>query len=746
MFIMLRYILIFLILCLTGYASKAQLNADFTIQNQLATYCHPEDLTFVSTTTGGTPPYSYDWNFGVAPGTQANTQTAYYLYFNCGNYTVTLNVTDAAGQTSTKTQTVIINCSPFGQFGMNDTVVCVGQKVGFKDFSFTYYQACTYSWNFDDPLSGISNESTAQDPYHEFYIPGSYEVMMVVTSPAGCPDTVYNTVTVLPTPSVTVDTNITICPGTTAVLNASGATQYQWEPSIGLSNTFLATTLASPTVTTTYTVTTGSLGGCQAMDSIVVTVSLTGTADAGDNKMICTGGDVELEASGMTSCTWSPAIGLNTTTGFNVMANPLSTTVYFASGPDLNGCQITDSVVVYILPLPTANAGADLTICDGEKAELYGSGGNSFSWEPALEIENNTSYHGTASPSVNATYTLTVSNGGTCISTDTVVVTVLSKPVINVIANPFVCPGSSVQLQANGAVSYQWQADPTLSQSAISNPIASPVAQTTYVVTGFGNNGCKDTAQIIIYQKPPVELTAMPGGSVCPGSDIQLFAEGATSYEWYPSTGLDNPFIPTPIASPPYSITYKVKGSDGCTSDSTYVQVTIIDDPGVKAADDQQTFANNPVSISAEGTGSFTWSPPQYVDCSTCQNTTATVNETTTFIVTNYNDAGCKTEDTLVVYVGCNADLIFIPNAFTPNGDGKNERFYIRTQGLRQLNYFKIYSRTGQCVFETNTVSDGWDGSYNGYKLPPGVFSYFVEVICSDNQKIVLTGNVTLIR
>ncbi len=740
-----NYHLIFLI-CLTGFSARAQLTADFTIQNQSSTYCHPEDLTFVSTTTGGSTPYSFSWNFGITPGIQANTPTAYYIYFNCGNYTVTLTVTDANGQTSVKTQTITINCSPFGQFGMSDTIACTGKKVGFKDYSYTYFQTCTYSWNFDDPSSGLANHSTAQNPDHVFNLPGTYNVMMVVISPAGCPDTVYNEVTVLPTPTLTAGPNVTICPGATTELNASGATQYYWQPSTGLSNTFLATTYATPSATITYTVTTGSLGGCQAKDSIVVSISPTGTADAGPNKMICVGSSVDLEATGMTSCTWSPSTGLSATNTFSVSADPSATTVYYVSGPDLNGCQVTDSVVVYILSPPTADAGPDLTICTGEKADLIGSGGNSFQWQPAMEVTNPNSYQGTVSPSQTSTYTLTVSNGGTCISTDLVVVTVLPKPDVISTGHKSICPGGSVQLGASGAASYQWNSDPSLNQLNIPNPTASPLQPTTYTVTGIAANGCKDTAQVIVYHKLPVELIALPGGTVCPGADLQLFAEGALSYEWIPATGLDNPYIPSPVTSPPYSITYKVKGTDGCTSDSSYVQVTVNDEPAVDAGSDKQTFAGNPVEISAEGTGTFSWSPQELVDCPTCQTTNATVSVTTTFVVSNFNDAGCKTEDTLVVHVGCNSDLIFIPNAFSPNGDGKNERFYIRTKGLKHFNYFKIYTRTGQCVFETNDSSNGWNGTFNGILLPPGVFSYFAEVICSDNQKIELTGNITLIR
>jgi gliding motility-associated-like protein len=547
-------------------------------------------------------------------------------------------------------------------------------------------------------------------------------------------------------PNLTVGPNVSICPGSTSVLNASGATQYHWQPSTGLSNTFLATTIASPSVTTTYTVTTGSLGGCQAMDSIIVSISPTGTADAGPDKMTCIGGSVDLQATGMTACTWTPATGLSATNTFSITANPSATTVYYVTGPDLNGCQITDSVVVYILPPPVANAGPDLTICSGDNADLIGSGGNSFHWEPAIAVTNANSYHGTSSPLQSTTYTLTVSNGGTCISTDSMVVTVLPKPNVISTGNKSICPGGSVQLGASGAVSYQWNTDPSLSILNIPNPTASPSQQTTYTVTGTDANGCKDTAQVIVYHKLPVEVKALPGGTVCPGTDLQLFAEGALSYEWIPSTGLDNPYIPSPVASPPYSITYKVKGTDGCTTDSTYVQVTVNNAPGVIAGADKQTFANNPVEITAQGTGTFLWSPQELVDCATCQTTNATVSETTTFVVTNYNDAGCKTEDTIVVYVGCSNDLIYVPNAFSPNGDGKNERFYIRTKGLKHFNYFKIYTRTGQCVFETNDVANGWDGTFNGLKLPPGVFSYYAEVVCSDNQKIQLTGNVTLIR
>ncbi|HZG01420.1 MAG TPA: gliding motility-associated C-terminal domain-containing protein, partial [Chitinophagales bacterium] len=246
--------------------------------------------------------------------------------------------------------------------------------------------------------------------------------------------------------------------------------------------------------------------------------------------------------------------------------------------------------------------------------------------------------------------------------------------------------------------------------------------------------------------KIPDDIKVQPGATICAGEQVQLSASGMIAYEWMPNNGLDNPFVPEPFCLPPYSITYKVKGFDGCYYDSAFVEVKINDAEPVDAGSDLQTFANNPVQLQAAGLGSFTWFPAEGLSCVACSDPMATVANTTTYVVSNYNPDGCRTDDTVVVHVSCAESLVFVPNAFTPNGDGKNERFYVRTKGLKNLDFFRVFTRTGELVFETTNADEGWDGTFKGCALPPGVFSYNVLATCAEDGKIEFNGNVTLIR
>ncbi|MFN6389819.1 MAG: gliding motility-associated C-terminal domain-containing protein, partial [Bacteroidota bacterium] len=108
--------------------------------------------------------------------------------------------------------------------------------------------------------------------------------------------------------------------------------------------------------------------------------------------------------------------------------------------------------------------------------------------------------------------------------------------------------------------------------------------------------------------------------------------------------------------------------------------------------------------------------------------------------------SGCRSEEQVRLDFLCSEDGIYVPNAFTPNGDGKNDVFRIRGYGVEYISIFRVYSRWGELMFETTDISQGWDGTYKGELQFPAVYVYYIEGVCTNNQKIVKQGNVTLIR
>jgi gliding motility-associated-like protein len=216
--------------------------------------------------------------------------------------------------------------------------------------------------------------------------------------------------------------------------------------------------------------------------------------------------------------------------------------------------------------------------------------------------------------------------------------------------------------------------------------------------------------------------------------------------------------VPNPVATPPFTISYTANVTNVvCPYATSSVTINVIPEVPVTAtAVPTLILQNSQSNISAQfqgpGTVNYTWAPPDDLDCPTCQNTIAHPMVTTTYTVTvDYTVAGvtCTTIDTVTIKVidKCDpAQLLYIPNTFTPNDDGVNDIFKIRSFVIDELHYFRIYNRWGELMFETKDVNQGWDGTFRGQKLNSGVYVYTAEVVCVNGDVVFLKGNITLLR
>ena len=115
------------------------------------------------------------------------------------------------------------------------------------------------------------------------------------------------------------------------------------------------------------------------------------------------------------------------------------------------------------------------------------------------------------------------------------------------------------------------------------------------------------------------------------------------------------------------------------------------------------------------------------------------------------NSEGCSATDTISISLKCSGSVVFIPNTFTPDGDGLNDIFYPRGRGIKRVNYFRVFNRWGELIFEQKNfnIDDrtrGWDGRFNGKYLPPDVFVYTTEMVCDNNETFLLKGTIMIIR
>ncbi|MCK4699451.1 MAG: hypothetical protein KAT38_03935, partial [Bacteroidales bacterium] len=340
-------------------------------------------------------------------------------------------------------------------------------------------------------------------------------------------------------PTANAGQDVSLCSGEESKLNASGGVTYSWSPETGLSNSNIADPIVSPTTTTLYTLTIMDINGCSNQDIVKVTVNPLPEAEAGEDITINYGSDTVLNASGGIFYSWNPATGLSNSSISNPIASPVATTTYFVSVTDSKGCQNTDSIKITVLPGDFANAGSDDSICLGESIDLSASGGISYSWSPTNGLNDPNISNPIASPTITTTYTVAVNDINGVQDTDDVTITVNPLPDIYVGEDINICDGESVQLQASGEGTFQWDHSNMLSNSNIPDPIASPNITTTFKVILTDQNGCENFESIVVFVFKQPTANAGPDQELDYAFETTMEAElnSSESGEWSVASG-----------------------------------------------------------------------------------------------------------------------------------------------------------------------------------------------------------------
>lgn len=459
--------------------------------------------------------------------------------------------------------------------------------------------------------------------------------------------------------------------------------------------------------------------------------------------IICPGDSVELTASGGNSYQWlsSPGLPANQANLSNPTVTPMTTTTYTViafgqCGSDTT--QITVPVVNFSI-----QASPDDTICEGSDIQLWASGGIGYQWAPAMGLSNPNVANPLASPDQTTNYVVTVTSPEGCVLIDTVRIQVDVFPVTNAGPDVLICLGQSIQLQATGGTFFTWSPPTGLSNPNISNPVASPVENTQYVVVG--SNSCGFSSDTLVVNVQQVLPVAGPDTVICPGTQVQLYAYGGETYRWSPSAYLNNANVQFPVARPLSNITYTVEVTDsiGCVAYDT-VQVYIYPYQYPSAGPDLLIeFGQSETLTASGGNGNYTWSPPDFLSCTTCPNPTVTPTQTTGYTLTLTDDNGCSFYDTVTVFV--TGDL-WVPNVFTPGDvNGLNDLFFSLGRDIESVEMM-IFNRWGELLFSTQDKHDGWDGTYKGKLCPLGVYVWKIRYRETSGREGNLIGHVTLLR
>lgn len=374
------------------------------------------------------------------------------------------------------------------------------------------------------------------------------------------------------------------------------------------------------------------------------------------NTNICPGDQTTLTASNMTTYSWAPSTGLNTTTGATVIASPTVTTTYTVTGTTGTCNTDTTTITVNVTPAPPVTVSpSPAFVCTGGNVSLTASGAGSYTWSPATGLSATSGATVTASPTVTTTYTVTGTTGG-CTSTSSVTVNV-GALIPSAGQDAAVCQGSSVQLNASGGNSYTWSPATGLDNPNISNPVATPVTTTTYVVTAAAGS-CSANDTVVVTVTPQPGVSALPAtASVCAGTPTSLSASGAISYIWSPAAGLSATTGANVVATPTITTSYIVTGTaNGCSNtDTVTITVSPAPDPTITAAGPFCT-GDAPVTLTAATAGG-TWSGPGITNTSAGTFDPSIAGTGAHNIVYSVTGASCTSTDTIQLTVNS------VPNA-----------------------------------------------------------------------------------
>jgi gliding motility-associated-like protein len=773
-------------------------NPSFTIDNPVSCENNTLTLTSTSTTTPTTPGFISQYAWTAGPNTSSDTSGSYSVAFSAlATYPLNLTVTDINGCTYNAPTKYVTITGPTASF--SDPAIgggCKNQTTTFIDGSIAYGGSSgpppagaspltTWAWNWGDNTTSTFN---APPFTHTYADTGTFSVSLEAIDANNCvsifvlpvqitspianfsgPDSFY-----CPTVPLTfVDSSQGYGPlnDTWAFGDASGATA---NPHIFAANgTYNVTLTATDKFNCTTTIAKpvriqSPIAAFNIYDTTTICMPLETTFAAHDqfsDSLYWDFGD------GTTST-------LDSTTHFYNTTNTFTATLY-AEGP--GGCFTSATRKVYVeSPIPQNFTYSPLQHCDSINVQFaitpppytnftLGFGDNttdsSGNTTPSHEYHNPGDY--------GPVLVLTDATGCIVDVAGTQGVFILGAvPFFSVDKHAF-CDSSIVNftdytISDDGLISETYNFGDGTPVEAITPGTGTFNATHDYDQVGTWlakltvttDNNCTETYTDTIraYQTPHPLITT--SSLLCTGLiqfNGSLTAPQVDTITWTWNFGnnqqssLQNPAVNMTPGT--YAVTLQTSTSFGCQGD-TNTSVTIFGPPTIKGPPEVTAPVGVPVTLPITYSAdvvSYAWTPATNLDCPTCPDPVATLIFSTEYYVTATDKNSCTATDSIFVKTICNSQNYFLPNTFSPNGDGVNDYFYPRGTSIYDVRSLSVFNRWGQMVFQrrdfpANAANMGWDGTFGGKPAPADAYVYIVEVVCDNSQVVAIHGSVTLVR
>lgn len=497
----------------------------------------------------------------------------------------------------------------------------------------------------------------------------------------------------------------------------------------------------------TVTLVVSDTNGCFSPDSITFVVHI-GSFEGGIVQPpgpICPGESFQFEAFGGTVYEWSPAQYLDDPTIPNPTATVNQTTDFTVIISDT--CGVDTAYVTLNVFGGNVNASNDTSICIGNSVDLFASGGGTYQWSPPDFLDDPTSATPLCTPTASTTYVVEVTTVDNCILHDTVQVDVYYTPPIPILEDTVnLCEGSSVQITADGGVTYLWY--PNINITPVTGPVVTVNPTSDMMYYCDFTNACGTVTDSVFVDIQQANIHARNDTIICPGESATLIASGGVSYTWSPAATLNNPYSSLVYASPVDPTTYYVVGIDqyGCTAmDSVFVD--LFPRAFIQTVPDVHAFLGDVVQLGATSTtpGPYVWSPAEFLSCIVCEEPTAQPDQNYTYTVTYTDHNGCTASDNVTIFYD---PILWVPNTFTPNGEDAVNPVFQAIGGNIQTFKMEIYNRWGELIVTLNDLSESWDGTYE--KSPEicqdGTYTWKAIITDLEGVEQVFVGHINLLR
>lgn len=739
--------------------------------------CPSSNITFSNTSVGTN--LTSLWSFG--DGNTSNNSSPLHNYTNEGIYDVKLVIKDAViGCTDSIAKTNYIHVfKPIAKLTASDTfAACPPLLVNFASLS---QHNTSIEWKIANTT--ITGNNT---PSYFFTYPGDYIVKLYARNNGGCVDSATKTIRLLgPTATFNYTTTIGCTPLQVSFSSvaANPNTKFIWDfGDGGLDNTTGSNVL--------YTYTQGGhylpkliledpTSNCRVLingkDSIKVKYAKVSINSPVPTFTICNSGNATFTSDintndVITQYNWSFSNGGNSSQASPTQA--FGTPGFYDAKVVVTtqqGCKDSATVtkIVKVINAPLFNINGNTGACLDKTITLSATITNPdtsvirWSWDmgngQTATVINPPAQSYNAAGSYNVSTTATNSSG--CATTKVTPISIYSLPIVNAGIDTTICPAKPYTLTATGASTYVWKTDNTLSCFTCASPIATTSINKQYIVTGTSTQGCQATDTVNISMQKHLIMSVSKNDTLCLGKTVTLTASGTEVYQWSPAQYLSSTNTASVVVNPDKAgtFTYTVTGQDkkGCFTDVATVKVTAYPIPTFAINADQINLSlGSSTSIATTNSADitqWTWTPATWLDTPTLAQPVTSAKQDVVYKCVAANAGKCTAEDEVRVIVTCNGSNVFIPNTFSPNGDGMNDVFYPRGKGLYLVRSLRIFNRWGELVFDrrniaVNDPSVGWDGTYKGAKAPSDNYIYILEVQCESGNIIPVRGDINLLR